>query len=120
MSDENGYGKPPKKNQFKKGQSGNPKGRPRASSGDNEQSFALLKMIRESLGRKVDATEGGKRVKTPFVALLINKMLHDALHGDARAREQILKLAEKADLAALEGRMGEPLNIIVTGGLPDD
>lgn len=30
-TDDVGYGKPPKRTQFKPGQSGNPKGRPRAS-----------------------------------------------------------------------------------------
>lgn len=120
MTYEVGYGKPPKKNQFKKGQTGNNKGRPRVSTRDSSQSVNLLKMVSEVLYRKVDATERHKKIKIPYFKLLINKMLHDALHGDARAREHLIKLAEKADLAAQEGRAGESMTITIIGGLPDD
>ncbi|WP_233493474.1 DUF5681 domain-containing protein, partial [Ruegeria atlantica] len=49
-----GYGKPPKATRFKKGQSGNPKGRPKASKN-------VGSMLEEVFFRKIPITENGSR-----------------------------------------------------------
>jgi hypothetical protein len=49
-----GYGKPPRRNQFPKGQSGNPKGRPRHSKN-------VATLAREALYAQVEVTENGRR-----------------------------------------------------------
>jgi hypothetical protein len=49
-----GYRKPPREHQFKPGQSGNPKGRPRGS-----KSFTTL--LVEELGTKITIQENGVR-----------------------------------------------------------
>lgn len=121
MNDDVGYKKPPKKNRFRKGVSGNPNGRPKANGGDEHRSIALMKAIREFADQRVEVNEHGRRKKVSLRHLLIKKCAHNALSvGDAKSLDQLLKWVEKADRAAFEGRSGEPLRIIIEGGLPDD
>ncbi len=105
MTYEVGYKKPPKQNQFKKNQSGNPKGRPKASVRDSDGSAELWTMVRKVTRRKVSATQGGKTVKIPAIQALLSQTLNDALRGDTKARAQFLKLLERADLAAFNGQV---------------
>ncbi|QTH20213.1 hypothetical protein HRJ34_17880 [Rhizorhabdus wittichii] len=51
--------------------------------------------------------------------ILVNQLYQKALTGDEKAINLLLKLVEKANLATLEGRTGEPIRIIVEGGLPE-
>lgn len=51
--------------------------------------------------------------------ILVNQLYQKALTGDEKAINHLLRLVEKANLAALEGRTGEPIRIIVEGGLPE-
>lgn len=120
MTYEVGYKKPPKASQFPKGKFGNPSGGPGTARGDNSESAELWKAVRKVKRRKVSATQGGKSVKVPGLEALLNQLLNDALRGNAKAREQFFKLAEKADQAALNGQASEPLHITITGGLPDE
>ncbi|RYH07049.1 DUF5681 domain-containing protein [Tropicimonas sp. IMCC6043] len=80
-----GYGRPPKHTQFKKGQSGNPKGRPKGSKNVDT-------MLRETLLRPVVITENGKRRKITALEAFFRQTLKSALEGDARASDKLLKL----------------------------
>ena len=53
-----GYGKPPRNAGFKKGQSGNPRGRPPGSEN-------LTTLLNEALNEPVTITENGQRRKKP-------------------------------------------------------
>jgi hypothetical protein len=81
-----GYANPPRSGQFTKGNSGNPKGRPRGSK-------SLNAMIEETLLAKVRIRIGGvSRQVTQLQALLLQQM-KEALEGNAKARDGVLKLA---------------------------
>ena len=82
-----GYGKPPKKNQFQKGQSGNPKGRPKGAT-----SFGLA--VRKQLSEKVQLIQNGKPRKVSKADAVIMRVMKDALEGKPRAQTEILKLAQ--------------------------
>lgn len=82
-----GYGKPPKKHQFKKGKSGNPKGRPKGA-----KSFGSA--VRKQLGEKVQLIQNGKPRKVSKADAVIMRVMKDALEGKPRAQTEILKLAQ--------------------------
>ncbi len=73
-----GYGKPPQKTQFRSGQSGNPKGRPRGA-----KNFATA--ITEELNSKVVITENGKRKKVTKREAVAKQIVNKAAGGDPKA-----------------------------------
>lgn len=83
------------------------------------ETAALLKTLVAVSLEKISATGGGKKVKISRLRALISRLYTDALLGDAKAREQLLRLLAMTELAAMDDPVSEPLRIIVTGGLPD-
>ena len=86
MSDEYeiGYGRPPEHTRFKKGQSGNPKGR---TKGTKNFETDLL----EELGEIILVREGNRSVRISKQRAMIKSLTMKALKGDTRATEIILK-----------------------------
>lgn len=82
-----GYGKPPKKNQFQKGKSGNPKGRPKGA-----KSFGSA--VRKQLSEKVQLIQNGKPRKVSKADAVIMRVMKDALEGKPRAQTEILRMAQ--------------------------
>ncbi len=80
-----GYRKPPQHTQFKKGQSGNPRGR---DKGRENYRTEFLKELSE----RVNVTENGRLRKLSKQTLIIKRMVADAIKGDAKAREHMLRL----------------------------
>lgn len=93
-----GYGKPPKHTQFRKGESGNPRGRPKGR-------LNLATVIEQILREKVVINDNGvPRTVTKFEAAL--KQLADkATGGDIAAIRQLMAFAV---LAGLETSGVEP------------
>ena len=86
--DEVGYGKPPKRTRFKKGQSGNSKGRPKGTKNFKTD-------LREELAEPVNVREDGRLTSVSSQRAVLKKLRAKALNGDQRALERMLALAER-------------------------
>ncbi len=80
-----GYGKPPQSTQFKKGKSGNPKGRPKASKN-------VGTMLEEIFYRKIPITENGNRREVPMLEAILRQLANSAAKGEIRSVDRVLKL----------------------------
>jgi Family of unknown function (DUF5681)/DNA methylase len=78
-----GYGKPPRHTQFRKGQSGNPKGRPRGA----KNSATLLN---EALDEPVVVTENGRRKTITKKQVIVKQIVNKAAGGDYRSIQLLL------------------------------
>jgi uncharacterized protein DUF5681 len=92
MSKKSGRGNPPKEFQFKKGVSGNRKGRPPKSRKDQ----LVIDIIAEFRDILTAYREGGRAKRASRLELLIKKLVNSALEGDARSAEVLFKLRAKA------------------------
>ena len=80
-----GYGKPPRHTRFKKGQSGNPKGRPKGVKNFRTD-------LMEELTETIEVRENGKPVVLSKQRLLLKSITAKALKGDARAADTLVRL----------------------------
>ena len=73
--------------QWKKGQSGNPRGRPKGAKG-------FRTIIQDEAYSTITITENGRRHKVTKVEALFKRMLAKGLNGDAKAAAIALRLLE--------------------------
>ena len=73
-----GYGKPPLHTRFRKGQSGNPKGR-----GKGTKNFATIFM--KAMSQPVSINENGKRKTISKLAAAVTQLANDAARGDKKS-----------------------------------
>lgn len=83
--DEVGYGKPPKHAQFRKGTSGNPRGRPKGARG-------LRTDLMEINAEKITVIENGRKRKMTRQQATLRAMSAKALKGDVRAATALVNL----------------------------
>ena len=102
MPAEVGYGKPPRATQFRKGQSGNSKGRPRGS-----KNFASL--VEEALAEPVMISENGRRKKVSKLQVIVKQLVNKAAQGDHRSIQLLMTFTDRQQLL---GKDGSPLSII--------
>lgn len=77
-----GYKNPPKHTQFRKGQSGNPKGRPKNSKN-------LLTYLGAELKRLVSVQENGKRKTISKGEAIAKRLVNKAMEGNVRTAHLI-------------------------------
>jgi hypothetical protein len=104
-----GYAKPPQYTRFRKGQSGNPKGRPKGL-----QSFARL--ARQAFNEKIAIKENGERRIITKLQAALKQLANKAASGDAAAIREVLRQAVIAEIVPAEdqhdytGKHGERPN----------
>jgi hypothetical protein len=109
-----GFGRPPKQAQFRKGRSGNPKGRPRGS-----KNFANL--IDEALAEPVIINENGRRMKATKLQVIVKQLVNEAARGDHRSIQLLMAFTERHQLT---NRNGKPVTVVellaAIGAMPDE
>lgn len=96
-----GFRKPPLKNRFPKGKSGNPAGRPR-------HAHTFEEMILAELAAPVILINAGRRQKIKTDRALVKQLREEALKGNAKSRQELFKHKASAD-AKQEERLARQL-----------
>jgi hypothetical protein len=92
-----GYGKPPKEHQWRKGESGNPRGRPRRNTPKGSAPHVFNEFIfhaHAELSRSITINENGLRSEVSAEQAVIRSVIHKALKGDPRAQKLALELSK--------------------------
>ncbi|MGC2200544.1 MAG: DUF5681 domain-containing protein [Stellaceae bacterium] len=85
-----GYGKPPHHTRFKRGQSGNPKGRPAGRKN-------LSTVLSDALQQPVPVVENGRRKTITKLEAIVTQLVNRSAAGDPRATQQTLALAREVE-----------------------
>ena len=85
-----GYGKPPAQTRFKKGQSGNPNGRPKGT-------LNLATVITKTLRERVVINENGQRKIVTKLEAAVKQLVNKAASGDLPAFRQLSGLLQMAE-----------------------
>ena len=83
--DDVGYKKPPKETQFKPGQSGNPKGRPKKVKDFD-------KLFDRELSQTIRISDGGQMLSLTKREVLVKGLVNDALKGERAAQKLVVNL----------------------------
>ena len=83
-----GYGHPPKATQFRKGQSGNPRGRPKGSR-------PVGAVLQEILGQRIAVTENGRTRRVPALEVMLRRLANDAMRSEPSALKLMLSLVDR-------------------------
>jgi hypothetical protein len=83
-----GYQRPPTANQFKPGQSGNPRGRPKGSR-------SVGAVLQDILRQKVAVTENGRTRRLSTLDIVLRRLANDAMRNETSAVKLILTLVER-------------------------
>jgi hypothetical protein len=80
-----GYKRPPDHTRFKKGRSGNPRGR-------SDERLSVTRIMAEELQASIYISEGGKRRKVEKIRVLCKQAINQAMAGKNRQLESMIRL----------------------------
>ena len=98
-----GYGKPPRRSRFKKGHSGNPRGRPRGAKN-------LLTLLNEVLNERVIVADNGGRHKITKGEAIIKQLVNQAAKGDWRRAKLVVDMQQDTDAGRIRLLPRPPLS----------
>ena len=96
-----GYGKPPKKAQFQRGRSGNPKGRPKGA-------LNISTVLERTLREVVVINENGRRKQVTKMEAAVKQLVNQAASGDLAALRQLTALAASAEQRSVDAEAETP------------
>jgi hypothetical protein len=92
-----GPGRPPKHSQFKRGASGNPKGRPKGS-------LSIAALIQKESLKRVPVTEGGRKKSMSKAQVVARLITNGAMKGDPKSTVLLIQeLAKINDVQSVNG-----------------
>jgi hypothetical protein len=103
-----GWGKPPRRSQFKRGQSGNPKGSPRGSK-------SLSALFAKALSEPVVVNENGRRKKISKTEAMLKQLANKAALGDPQVAKFVFEQDSKS-----KGRLGDRPPPPQSAPIPDE
>jgi hypothetical protein len=78
-----GYGRPPRTHQYRAGQSGNPKGRPKGAKNEST-------LLREIFDRKIESRSGNRVRKITILEGILLRITDDSLKGNTKSAAFLL------------------------------
>jgi hypothetical protein len=100
---------------FRKGQSGNPKGRPKAAPRLSLSAFDVI------IDRTLTVTQNGKPREVTVEEALQHRTYQDAIAGSPAARREVLKMiAKREKWLAAKGAKHQPVKVMVEGTDPEN
>lgn len=88
-----GFGKPPADYRFRKGQSGNPRGRPKGSKSKPRLNEARLHdIILKEAYRSIKLYENGKTITLPMTEAIVRSIAVNAAKGQARSQKMFTQM----------------------------
>ncbi len=105
--DQPGYANPPKEHRFKKGTSGNPRGRPK---GSQNASVLLAKRLNKKISLKIDGVP--KRMTT--LEVILERIVSGALSGALPEAQKFIAMINKVMPDALDVAPPPPANPQIT------
>jgi hypothetical protein len=93
-NDNVGYGKPPKKTQFKKGQSGNPRGRPKVP----KSKPSVREIFAEILDSEIIINEGGRKRSVTTLEAMALSLRNRGIRGSTNAIRLFFLLTKELNL----------------------
>lgn len=100
--DKVGFKSPPKRTQFKPGQSGNPKGRPKGTKN-------LRTDLSEELAEKITVTEGGQQLVISKQRAMLKSLMAKSIKGETVAARALINLIIGLEMVDVQDKQSEPL-----------
>ena len=88
-----GYKNPPKEHQFKKGKSGNPKGRPRKKKQpSSDPGLDLIASVHRELGKTISVQENGQHKEVTKLDAFSAQLVAQSVNGKPSQQKMLLSL----------------------------